>query len=172
MTTPTPPDDPAERLKERMHAVTPQGRALGLEWMELSWENGVTARLRYRPEIVGDADTGVVAGGAVTTMLDEVCGQAVHMHLRDFEMSIATLDLRIDYMRPAEPGLDVFAHAHCYKATRSVAFIRAVAYDRDPADPVAAVQAAFMLDSQAGRPTGANLTPAPRKSRSPKAAKR
>jgi acyl-coenzyme A thioesterase PaaI-like protein len=71
--------------------------------------------------------------------------------------SIATLDLRIDYMRAAEPGHDVFAHAHCYKLTRSIAFVRAQAYDRDRADPIATAQAAFMLNSSANRSPGSNL---------------
>src|SRR3989338_370608 len=79
----------------------------------------------------------------VTALLDHACGQAVHTGLTEFK-TIATLDLRIDYMRPAEPGKDIFARAHCYKVTSSVAFVRAVAYDVDPKDPVAAAQAAFM----------------------------
>jgi acyl-coenzyme A thioesterase PaaI-like protein len=72
---------------------------------------------------------------------------------------IATLDLRIDYMRAAEPGKDVFAKAHCFKVTKNVAFVRAVAYDDDPEDPVAAATAAFMLDSSAGKKPGANYKP-------------
>jgi acyl-coenzyme A thioesterase PaaI-like protein len=46
----------------------------------------------------------------------------------------------------------VIGHAHCYKLTHSVAFVRAVAYEDDPADPIAAAQAAFMLT---GAPTPA-----------------
>ena len=99
-----------------------------------------------RPDLVGDPDTGVIAGGVVTTLLDHACGQAVFAALMQFT-SIATLDLRIDYMRAAEPGLDVYARAHCYKLTRSIAFVRATAYDRDPGDPVATAQAAFMLNT-------------------------
>jgi uncharacterized protein (TIGR00369 family) len=149
------------QMASAMNGGSPQAQALGLETIGFD-ETGATMRLPYRPEIVGDRETGVVAGGAVTTLLDHVCGQAVHTALKAFT-TIATLDLRIDYMRPAEPGMDIFAKAHCYKATRSVAFVRAVAYDRDPDDPVAAVQAAFMLDSSGGRGFGANLKPVGRK---------
>jgi acyl-coenzyme A thioesterase PaaI-like protein len=51
------------------------------------------------------------------------------------------------------------ARAHCYKVTRSIAFVRAVAYEDDPEDPVATAQATFMLDSSAGKKPGANLKP-------------
>jgi len=134
---------------------SPQATALGLELIETG-QAEATVKAPYKPELVGDPDTGVVAGGVVTTLLDQTCGQAVWVALEKMT-SIATLDLRIDYMRAAEPGADIFAHAHCYKLTRSVAFVRAQAYDRDPSDPVATAQAAFMLDSSAGRPSGVNL---------------
>ena len=74
----------------------------------------------------------------------------------DFMTPIATLDLRIDYMRAAEPGLGVFAEAHCYKVTRSIAFVRASAWDKDKNDPVATAQAAFMINSDPGRRGVAN----------------
>ena len=112
----------------------------------------------YRPELIGDPDTGVIAGGVVTTLLDQTSAHAVWAALPAYT-SIATLDMRIDYMRAAKPGLDLYAHAHCYKLTRSVAFVRAQAYDKDREDPIAAVQAVFMLNSDGGRGAGANLKP-------------
>ena len=123
--------------------MSPQAKALGLQLISMSPAEAII-KLPYRAELVGEPDNGILAGGAVTTLLDHVCGQAVWAALDEF-MAIVTLDLRIDYTRPAKPGLDLFGHAHCYKLTRSVAFVRASAYESDPNDPVATAQAAFML---------------------------
>ena len=123
---------------------SPQARALNLRLEEIESACALM-RLPYDARLVGDPATGVIAGGAVTTLLDHTCGQAVWAALQDWA-PIATLDLRIDYMRSAEPGLDVLARAHCYKLTRHIGFVRAVAYDRDAEDPVAAAQAAFALN--------------------------
>src|SRR3954465_6183732 len=144
-------------IANTMNEGSPQARALGFQTLEIGDALAIL-KVPYRPEIVGDPETGVIAGGVVTTLLDHASGQAVHAALSEWT-SIATLDLRIDYMRPADPGPDGPARAHCYKLTRSVAFVRAVAYEDDPDDPVAAAQAAFMLDSSAGRQPGANLKP-------------
>lgn len=149
---------PLEIMRENGTALlqtAPQAKALRMEQISVDPAEAVL-KVPYGPDLVGDPDTGVVAGGVVTTLLDHTCGQAVWAALEAYT-SIATLDLRIDYMRAATPGADIFAHAHCYKLTRSVAFVRAQAYDRDPADPIATAQAAFMLDSNAGRSQGANL---------------
>ena len=127
----------------------PQALALGIT--NLSWgPAGVKLVVPYKSELVGDPDTGVIAGGVVTTLLDQACGVAVFAALNQ-PVSLATLDLRIDYMRAAEPGCAIYAEAQCYKLTRTVAFVRATAYDRDAADPVATAQAAFMLSGRARR---------------------
>jgi len=147
-----------DRMREisgAMNQGSPQARALGFE--TVSMDHGVAVlRVPYDAKLIGDPDTGVVAGGVVTTLLDHCCGQAVHTAIDNFKF-IATLDLRIDYMRAAEPGKDIFARAHCFKVTRNVAFVRAVAYDNDPDDPVASATAAFMLDSSKGKRAGANF---------------
>jgi uncharacterized protein (TIGR00369 family) len=100
--------------------------------------------LPYRPVFVGDVTTGVLHGGVVTAMLDESCGMAVQLAL-DGGRAIATLDLRIDYQKPATPGLDICAHAVCYRVTRSIAFVRATAYQETEDDPVATATACFMI---------------------------
>ncbi len=100
--------------------------------------------LPYRPVFVGDTQTGVLHGGVVTAMLDETCGMAVQLAL-DGLRAIATLDLRIDYQKPATPGLDIRAHAVCYRVTRSIAFVRATAYQESEDNPVATATACFML---------------------------
>ena len=136
----------------------PHTHALGFSLV--SHADGVAIlKAPYREELIGDPDTRVLAGGLVTTLLDHTSGMAVWLALDRFT-SIATLDLRIDYMRGAKPGLDLMASAKCYKLTRSIAFVRAWAYEETPDDPVAAAQSTFMLDSDGGRRMGANLKPA------------
>ena len=100
--------------------------------------------LPYRPVFVGDTETGVLHGGVVTAMLDESCGMAVQLAL-DGTRAIATLDLRIDYQKPATPGHDIKAHSICYRTTRSIAFVRATAYQDSEDDPVATATACFMI---------------------------
>ena len=149
--------DIMRQVASAMNEGSPQARALGFQSVSLDKATAVL-KVPYDKKLVGDPDTGVIAGGVVTTLLDHCCGQAAHAALDEFKY-IATLDLRIDYMRAAEPGKDIFARAHCFKVTRNVAFVRAVAYETDPDDPVAAATAAFMLDSSAGRRPGANYKP-------------
>jgi uncharacterized protein (TIGR00369 family) len=148
----TDPLDERLKLLSKLTNAAPLSRALGFEMVSV--EPAVaTLKAPYRPEMIGDPDTGVIAGGVVTALLDHTCGQAVHAAMTGMMMT-ATLDLRIDYMRPAEPGLELFARAHCYKLTHSIAFVRAVAYEHTPDDPVATAQAAFMLNPTDPPPTG------------------
>ena len=76
--------------------------------------------------------------------MDSVAGMAVFSKLRVYK-PIATLDLRIDYMKPATAGETVYGLSECYKLTSSVAFVRGVAYHGDKSDPVANVSGTFML---------------------------
>ena len=113
-------------------------------------------KVPFAAHLVGNPDTGVVHGGVITALLDNACGIAVGSKT-GLQGRIATLDLRIDYMKPATPGEDVLAFAECYKVTRHIAFVRGVAYHTDRADPIATCAAAFMLGAAKGpsRPGGA-----------------
>ncbi|HET7408975.1 MAG TPA: PaaI family thioesterase [Paracoccaceae bacterium] len=138
-----PPDDPGEVMSALPHA-----REIG---MRLHRAVGGKALLSvpYDERLVGDPDSGVLHGGVITALLDTACGSAV-MSMPSRLSGTATLDLRIDYMRPASVGQTVRAAAECYRMTRSIGFARAVAYHDDPADPIASAAAAFMLERPKG----------------------
>lgn len=126
-----------------MMAGLPHARALGLR--ALSAADGVAMMTAdWSERLVGDPDTGVIHGGVVTALLDTCCGMAV-LAAPVAPLATATLDLRIDYMRAARPGAPLTARAECIRSSRSVAFVRAIAWDADPADPVAQAAGAFML---------------------------
>ncbi len=118
-------------------------RALGFEFVSMDDNNG-SLKLPYSADLAGDEDTGVLAGGAVTALLDHTAGLAVLAGMASPGFT-ATLDLRIDYQRPAEPGKALIAEAHCYKRTRTIAFVRAAAFHDDPGHPVATAQATFVM---------------------------
>lgn len=117
-------------------------QVLGLQVLAAKRE-GLTLRLPYSAQIVGNPETGVIHGGAITTLMDTACGISTVCVLADFEIC-PTLDLRIDYMRPAEPHQDVFGFAECYRVTENVIFTRGYAYQEDPAQPIAHVVGTFM----------------------------
>ncbi|URD62103.1 PaaI family thioesterase [Sphingomonas sp. KRR8] len=119
------------------------GRALGLgyrahgdDWVELA--------LPWREELVAVPDEGFMATGAIVSLLDTCAGTSIWCKLGRFRPA-ATMDLRIDYLRPALRGEEVIARCVCYKVTRKIAFVRGQAHGGDPERPVAHVAATFML---------------------------
>jgi uncharacterized protein (TIGR00369 family) len=113
-------------------------RDAGADWAELV--------LPYAPHLVAYPETGVIASGAIVSLMDSAAGMSVFIRLGRWEPH-ATLDLRCDYLRPATPGREVIGRATCYAMTRTVAFVRGTAHDGDPERPVAHVAGTFMLTS-------------------------
>lgn len=136
------------RLADRFFAAIPHGQVLGLEVVEVGMDT-VIARLPYARQLVGNPLTGVLHGGVITTLVDQTSGTAVFAAIGRPE-SIATLDLRIDYLCPATPGEAILARAHCYRVTRQIAFVRCAVYHDDPDRPVATSMSTFMRASSDG----------------------
>ncbi|PRB82047.1 PaaI family thioesterase [Pseudomonas sp. MYb185] len=111
--------------------------------VEQADESGLVIKLPYSELIVGNPVTGVVHGGAITTLMDSCCGISTVCYLDDFEIC-PTLDLRIDYMHPAEPGAPIFGFAECYRVTPTIIFTRGVAYQHSREEPLAHVVGTFM----------------------------
>jgi uncharacterized protein (TIGR00369 family) len=128
----------------------PHNRALGLVLEELG-DRQARFRLPYDAKLVGNPDTGVLHGGAITALLDGCAGAAVFATLPRMQ-PIATLDLRIDYLRPAEPGKDVVAVATCHHMSKNVAFVRATAFHDEESAPIATAAGTFMIATNPGGP--------------------
>ena len=130
-------------MKDLLMQHVPHMKALGAKIVDAA-PNEAWLNIPYQDHFVGDVETGIIHGGVITTLLDNSCGMAVQLALPE-RVSIATLDLRIDYMKPATPGLALTGHAHCYKITRNIAFVRGTAYHTDKDDPIAACVGTFMI---------------------------
>ena len=122
---------------------SPHAVALGMKLVRVSPGEAVI-RAPYQAESISDPETGVMHGGVVTALLDHACGTAAFAGLGG-DQAVATLDLRLDYMRPAKPGCDVLAEARTIKVSGLIAFVSAIAHDGDQNDPVATAHAAFMV---------------------------
>ncbi len=133
-----------DMIARKFIEAIPHAQELGMELTDIADGKAVIA-MDYDKRLVGDPDTGVIHGGAVSALMDTCAGAAVMSHPAA-AVATATLDLRIDYMRPATPGDRITATAECYHVTRSVAFVRATAVDADPDRPVATATGAFTIE--------------------------
>ena len=107
----------------------------GADWVEVA--------MAYDPRLIGDVATGVLASGPIIALMDIATSLAVWVRKGRLAPH-ATLDLRVDYLRPAVPGRSVFGRGECYRLTRHVSFIRGQAHDGDPDDPIAHVAGTYM----------------------------
>lgn len=121
----------------------PHASALGIELVSVDVARGACVmRLPVRPELVGDPGRQTLHGGVITALLDTLGAAATIV--RGVAMP-ATLDLRIDYLRPASAGAELIAEAECYRTTRHIAFVRGVCHQGDSERPVANLTATFII---------------------------
>ncbi|MBE9610693.1 PaaI family thioesterase [Chitinilyticum piscinae] len=119
----------------------PHSRTLGLQLLAAS-RRKVVMGLPFREELIGNPLKRILHGGVVTSLID-TCSAASIYTLLDAVEAVATLDLRIDYLRPASPDATLYCEAECYRLTDNIAFTRATAYQDDPARPIAHGVATF-----------------------------
>ncbi len=93
---------------------------MALEIEEVSTER-VRVRMPFNPDFCVDAEQSLLHGGILTALLDSVFGLANFVAIEGVS-TMATLDLRVDYLRPARSRADVIVQAHCFRKTRHIAF--------------------------------------------------
>ncbi|MBC7506162.1 MAG: PaaI family thioesterase [Sandarakinorhabdus sp.] len=141
------PAERQQRFVQRFLAGVPHLSAVGIvyrahgpDWAELE--------MPFAQQQLADPDYGIIASGAIFTLMDNSAGFSVHMALGEF-LPIATIDLRLDYLRGPAPGATVVGRATCYRLTRQIAFVRGVAHDGDPDRPIANMAGTFIIPPRA-----------------------
>lgn len=138
--------EPLREVWQRFGRATPYNAATGMELIVAPW-GPWSLKLPYRQDFIGDPDSGVLHGGMISALLDVACAFAVFSRLKALRM-MATLDLRIDYLRPATPGKDVFALASCHKVTSELAFVRGAVHHDVPEDVIATGVAIYIFTEE------------------------
>ena len=128
---------------------------LGLEY-SAHGDDWVELKLPWDEKLLGEPDRPVLASGPIVSLMDMASGMSI-WNARGVFMPVATLDLRMDYQRPAKERSAVWGRAQCYRITKSAAFVRGSAHDGDPEDTVATMAAVFMTLSTDPRQVGKQI---------------
>ncbi len=130
-------------------AGIPYAQASGMKLLE-SGPGRASLLLPARSTWTGDTESGLIHPGCLSVLADTACGIAVGCAMEALE-PIATLDLRMDYLRPAVAETDLICKAECHRLSRSVAFVRGELTQPGQSEPVATVNATFMRATAATR---------------------
>ncbi len=113
------------QLEARLLAA-PIHRWLGLRVLEVS-EDGITVAAAWREEFVANVAAGSAHGGILAALIDTVADYALASRLgRPFP----TVDLRVDYHRPATQG-DLICKGKVIKLGRQVSTAEASVHDAE-----------------------------------------
>ncbi len=123
----------------------PFSRAAGMQAERMSHARG-SVSMKASPDWTGHSAASQIHPGCLTVLADTACGLAVGAAMNPIE-PYATLDLRMDYLRPARAGLAMRCDAHCHRLSHSVAFVRGEVFQPDSDEAVASVNATFMLST-------------------------
>jgi uncharacterized protein (TIGR00369 family) len=140
----------AQAQANRFFRAIPHMQDTGIR-MERTEGRKATMVLPARPEWLGDPQRGLLHPGPLTVLAYSACGAAVGLAL-DRPQPYATLDLRLDLLRPAGPERDVSCTAECFRMTRNIAFTRATLWQDGEDVPIATALATFMRGTATKRP--------------------
>lgn len=119
------------------------GAALGLRY-QAHGEDWAELVLPANTRLIGNAD--MVASGPIIALMDMATSMAIWIERKRF-VPQATLDMRLDTLRSATPGIDIVGYGECTRLKGSLAYARGIAHQGDPGDPIAHVTATFMATS-------------------------
>ncbi len=122
-------DENFEFIKRTIEENIPIHKFLGLELLVL--EKGfVKVRVPFREEVVGDIRKRRWHGGIIATIMDSVGGIAGGTHFTSIAHKLATIDLRIDYLKGAEAS-SIIVEGKIVRLGNRILVTKMEAYEND-----------------------------------------
>tara|TARA_B100000749_G_C18422321_1_gene464029 strand:- start:82 stop:567 length:486 start_codon:yes stop_codon:yes gene_type:complete len=124
----------------------PHGRDLGMQVVSVNG-NQVCMSMTPQPWMFAEDNTEEICTSVLYSLADSASGMAVFSEARELS-PIATLDLRMDYLRPAIGERALLAVATCRHLTAEVAFIHCDIFSEGNRELLATANATFMRNTQ------------------------
>lgn len=141
-------DDPLA-LARTFCLRVPHSRDLGMKIIPTDGSRACMC-LTSRPSLLEDSDVPTLCSSVLYSLADSAAGLAVFAATRKLD-PIATLDLRMNYLRAAPADIAIEASAECEALTEDVAFVRCLVRAQDTRDVLATGDATFMRGTRGHR---------------------
>lgn len=140
-----------EQLIRMFEVEIPFNKLLGMRVDHLG-QGTCRIRIPPTPRHTGNFVLPALHGGVLSALADAAGGLAVFTRLAD-DLSCATLDLRIDYLRPGRVDQELVAHAEVVRLGNRVGVVNVDLHQPSASGPIAQVRAAYNVVSHAMRPS-------------------
>ena len=122
------------QLQQAIEEIIPFNIVLGLKVLTLQ-EGIAKIIMPYNSQLLGDVTRPALHGGAIAAMIDAAGGAALYTLVKPAD-KISTIDMRVDYLRPA-PKDNVIAVAEVRRAGNRVAVVNVIVTPEKSPEPVA-----------------------------------
>ncbi|MBS3967981.1 MAG: hotdog fold thioesterase [Truepera sp.] len=120
-----------ELLRQIIEEMIPLNKFLGLKLESCDLAGfRVSTRLAQRPEFIGNPIRQMAHGGIISFLIDATAGAAAALSVSDTSSidKIATIDMRVDYLKPAK-GSALLATAAVVHSGSRVIVVRSDVFD-------------------------------------------
>ena len=123
-----------DKLKIIIEDTIPFNSVLGLQVTSLS-PGKATLTIPFREELIGDRHRPAIHGGVISALIDTAGGAAMFTEIGPKDL-VSTVDLRVDYLRPAGKA-SIAAEAEIVRLGNRVGMVRVKVMGNEPSELVA-----------------------------------
>ncbi len=130
-------------IKQTIEELIPIHKFLGVELLEIR-KGYAKVKVPFREEVIGDIRKRRWHGGIIATVMDSVGGIAGGTYFTSFKDEMATIDLRIDYLKGAEASA-IIVEGEIVKLGKTILVTRMGAYQENSEELIAEGKGVYFM---------------------------